>query len=224
MKRVLLFTTCGLTIVVGALLYTIHGHDRALPAAGAVRVGARPARVSARPARVSARPARAGARPSPARRLAVRAEIQRIIRQEVDELAGGEDRLERYLETLVARAEARGRVTALEVQPGLAAIRRQVALLEPGRALQLELVFSRRMREMSRRLAGGRLPGGRLAGGRLPGGRPEGERRMDQPPAGPPDLLKAIETKRSMLAWRRKEGQAVPPGRGHALLLRQMRR
>jgi hypothetical protein len=88
-----------------------------------------------------------------ARKQSTRMEIARIIRQEVEPLRGVEQ-VEAYLARLEARARAKGRVTALEVEPGIAAIRGLLPRIGQKRVRLQVTAFGRRMTSLAARLDG----------------------------------------------------------------------
>jgi hypothetical protein len=97
--------------------------------------------------------------PKPAARQTsdVRAELARLIEREVLPLVDAPDgvlRLDRYLEALEARARVRGAVTALDVEPGFAAIRALEPRLGADHALAKTDSFSQRMTRLSAELKG----------------------------------------------------------------------
>jgi hypothetical protein len=91
-----------------------------------------------------------GSRVPPGERSAVRDAIRRAIAEEVSGLTTTAE-VHDYLAELERRARARGSVTALEVEPGFAAVRQ----LPPGDdAVAMELAFSRRMLRLTAELEG----------------------------------------------------------------------
>jgi hypothetical protein len=94
-------------------------------------------------------------RPPAARAVDMRARIEEAIRTEVEPLHRRPD-VEAYLERLRRRAVAQRRVTALEVEPGVAAIERLMPELGPeatqervARFVQSMTALSREYRESS---------------------------------------------------------------------------
>jgi hypothetical protein len=77
-------------------------------------------------------------------------EVQHTIDEEVPHLQSERD-MERYLGELEARARQRHQVTALEIEPGMRAIRQ---LLPPDKAMEASVRFSQRMLEIGRELDG----------------------------------------------------------------------
>jgi hypothetical protein len=86
---------------------------------------------------------------SPARPLDVRPRIEAALRTEVDPLRGHED-VSAYLERLRARAVAQHQVTALEVEPGVAAIERLEPELGSDAVQEWITRFTQSMAKLSR--------------------------------------------------------------------------
>ena len=82
---------------------------------------------------------------------AVRRQIAQIVDREVTPIED-EDALERYLDALAKRAEEKGMVTALEVQPGIEAIRRRYAGENPEEMAEKVDAFSQEMALLSKSL------------------------------------------------------------------------
>lgn len=131
----------------------VRGADDATPpsSTSARRDAPGPRGPAARPLDAAAGPRREAPPPSAAPRLSPHANARARIEQEFDESArlaieGG--RVGEYLDGLARRAEAKGQVSALEVEPGLLALRAADAKPEEIEA------FGRRMAELSARLRG----------------------------------------------------------------------
>jgi len=88
-------------------------------------------------------------RPSVAPAIDMRARIEEAIRTEVEPLHGRRD-VEAYLERLTRRAVAQRRVTALEVEPGVAAIERLMPELGPEATQEWVARFVQSMTALSR--------------------------------------------------------------------------
>jgi hypothetical protein len=88
--------------------------------------------------------------PPPPRTVDARPQIQRAIEAAAPSLKSPRD-LQQYLGELEARARRNRQLTALEVEPGLAAIRS--ATLEPQRAFEMEAEFMHRMNRLAAELA-----------------------------------------------------------------------
>jgi hypothetical protein len=89
--------------------------------------------------------------------LVMRNEIDRVIRQEVEPLTAygaSEAKVEAYIAQLEARARAKGKVTALEVEPAMAAIEALEDEIGPERVMEKLSAVNRRMGELSARLEG----------------------------------------------------------------------
>lgn len=84
----------------------------------------------------------------------VRAQVRRIVREEVEGLATREE-VEAYLDRLVERARARGAVTALDVEPGFAAIDQIAPEMGAESAERLRWRFDNRMMELGTELEAG---------------------------------------------------------------------
>jgi hypothetical protein len=95
-----------------------------------------------------AKPAARVGQPPAAGREDVRPRIAEAIRTEVEPLQGRED-VASYLDRLRARAVAQGRVTALEVEPGVAAIERLAPELGGDATQEWIVRFTVSMAELS---------------------------------------------------------------------------
>ena len=82
----------------------------------------------------------------------VRPQIRRATEAVAPTLHSARD-VERYLGDLEQQARRNHRVTALEVEPGLIAIREHAGELDPQRQLELEGEFIRKMNRLSSELA-----------------------------------------------------------------------
>jgi hypothetical protein len=81
----------------------------------------------------------------------VPAQLHHLIETEVRPLKSAAE-VERYLALLEQRARERGRVSALEVEPGLEAIRENTDQIGPASALQLSVTFSEKMKNLGKTL------------------------------------------------------------------------
>jgi hypothetical protein len=86
------------------------------------------------------------------RTVDARPQIHRVIEEAAPSLKSPRD-VEQYLGDLEARARRNHQLTALEVEPGLAAIRRLGGSLEPQRAFEMEAEFVKRMNRLAAELA-----------------------------------------------------------------------
>jgi hypothetical protein len=77
--------------------------------------------------------------------------VRALIEREVRPLHGRAP-VESYLAQLEQRARARGRVSALEVEPGLEALRQNTDEIGPADSIRLSTVFSERMVNLGREL------------------------------------------------------------------------
>ena len=79
---------------------------------------------------------------------AVQRQVAEIVDREVS-IIEDEDGLERYLEVLARRAKENGKATALEVQPGIEAIRHQYSGRNPEKMDEEIIAFSQKMALLS---------------------------------------------------------------------------
>ncbi len=149
MKRLLLVSLCLSLALSGALLLILvagSGEDDTEEPNGRNDTAERPV------TKVQHQPRKPAV--SLTRKADIRGQINRIIRREAEPLgqARGQRQLDAYLARLEARARAKGKVTALEVEPGLAAIRAH----QPGKpgAMARMAAYSSRMVRLSAELSG----------------------------------------------------------------------
>jgi hypothetical protein len=82
-----------------------------------------------------------------------REQVRDTIARELRDVRGP-GAVDQYLMTLEARARGKGRVSALEVEPGIEAIRRLQAEIGPERTMQALTEFTQRMSRLSAELDG----------------------------------------------------------------------
>jgi hypothetical protein len=131
------------TAFVAAGALALHELRAGTPAQTATVVAASPPAAQAEPP--------ASLPPPPPRTVDARPQIQRAI-QAAPALKTMHD-LEGYLSDLEARARRNHQLTALEVEPGLAAIRQMSSELDPQRAFELETEYVQRMNRLAAELA-----------------------------------------------------------------------